>query len=277
MTNKSIDVLLKKAFLELRQINIPTAQLDAEILMAYTLGCNRPWIHAHGEKELDSTKIKKFEDLVKRRAMREPLAYILGKKEFYGRDFIVSPDVLIPRPETEDLVELVLEIGTKSEKGKVLDVGCGSGAIGITLKLEQPEWNVTLSDISEPALKIARKNAQILKSDVSFIKSDLLSYFHTLEHSHFDLVVANLPYVDHSWQRSPETDFEPPKALFADNDGTDLIQKLIEQSPSVLTDNGYILLEADPEQHESIIASAQKQHLELVNINGYAICLQKTI
>ena len=272
----------------LRDKQISSARLDTEMLLAHVLDVERSWLHAHRDDELDDKTIKKFESLIKRRLKREPIAYIIGKKEFYGRDFMVTPDVLIPRPETEGLVELALEIRFVSEKVsklkqsgakpfKVLDVGCGSGCVGITLKLERPEWNVTLSDISPKALEIASENAVNLGANVTIVQSNLLSsskIYSPKSKNFYDLIAANLPYVDKSWPTSPETKHEPAKALYAENGGLELIFELIQQSPQTLKPDGYLLLEADPEQHATIVNHAQKFGFYLVHTNGYALALK---
>jgi release factor glutamine methyltransferase len=171
--------------------------------------------------------------------------------------------VLVPRPETEQLVEAVLNY--KNSLGTVLDVGCGSGCIGITLKLEAPEAGVTLSDVSPAALKVAHQNSKTLGADVQFIKSDLLNSVH----GKFDTIVANLPYVAHSWQVSPATQYEPKLALYADDDGTALIKKLILQAPDCLNLDGILALEMDTRQVESITDFAVK--------SGHFTVLQKAL
>lgn len=274
----------------LAQAGIQSARLDAEVLLSYCLGVERSWLHAHGDEELENARVRKFESLVKRRLEREPVAYIVGKKEFYGREFIVTPDVLVPRPETEDLVELVLELKLDSDKvrklvssneseesTKILDIGCGSGCIGITLKFERPELDVTLVDISPSALKVAEKNAKNLKANVNIIQSNLLSSFkipNPKSKIFYDLIAANLPYVDKYWRTSPETNHEPAEALYAENGGLELIYKLIKQSPSALKSNGYLLLEADPAQHADIISYASRYGFQHQIISGYALALK---
>ncbi len=285
MTTQSLHTyknFLDKTTQYLRNADIHSARLDAEILLAHVLGVERTWLVAHGDEELESEQAKAFELLVKRRLAREPVAYLVGHKEFYGRDFIVTPDVLIPRPETEDLVDLTLESLHALQKNgvslRIIDVGTGSGCVGITLKLEQPELSVTLSDISPAALDIARQNAEKHNAKVEFVHSDLLSSYAKIQNPkskiYFDLITANLPYVDYAWQRSPETDHEPALALFAAHGGLELINKLIEQSTKVLTPNGYLLLEADPEQHASIIGFAENLGFSHAITQDYAVALR---
>lgn len=282
--------------------HIPSPRLDAELLLAYTLAVDRSWLHAHGSDEISDGQLQKFQKCVERRLKREPVAYITGTKEFYGRDFIVTPDVLIPRPETEDLVELTTSFldtsATSQQRGakgkqlapseaerkesgeqstiKMLDIGCGSGCVGITLKLERPEYKVTLSDISSSALKVARRNATKLGADVTLVESNLLSSF-PLPASSFSAIVANLPYVNATWETSPETAHEPALALYADQNGLALIFKLIEESSVALRNFGYLLLEADPEQHQEIIEFASKNGFVHKETRGYALGFMKQL
>jgi release factor glutamine methyltransferase len=270
---------------ELVKANIPTARLDAELLLCHMLGVDRAWLIAHGEDSLTMSALsqkggvrrgglKEYgEKLLLRRLKREPLAYLFGHKEFYGRDFIVSKDVLIPRPETESLIELAKK---HALTGNLLDVGTGSGAIGLTLSLELDAVALTLSDISPEALEVAKKNAKKLRvKTVEFIESDLMEHWSDANQV-FDVIVANLPYVDMSWKRSPETRHEPSLALFADDGGLEFIKPLIAQAPALLTTGGTLLLEADPEQHPAIIGEASRCGFELSEQQDYGLLFRKT-
>lgn len=223
-----------------------------------------------------------------------PRAYKLGAQDFFGRDFIVSSDVLIPRPETEAAVELVLKLAGKPffpgvnkarsklpQKPRILDVGTGSGIIALTLKMELPEAEIWASDISEKALKIARKNAEKfgIEKKVKFIKSNLLEFLLSAEQTSaknvekFDVVVANLPYVDRDWgwlkdRESAALKFEPEEALYANNGGLELIYKLIEQ---VHGRAKWLVLEADPIQHEKITSRAEARGCKLEEVRGYQL------
>ena len=258
--------------------SVPTPQLDADILLAHLLGVDRAWLIAHGDEELESLKVRKFESVVRRRLDREPVAYIVGHKEFYGREFIVTPDVLIPRPETETMIDILKQIYREGRRKKavgsrLVDVGCGSGCIGITAKLEMPEFDVTLCDISEPALAIARRNAKRLRANVDIVLSDLLSKVE-IRNSKFDYILANLPYVDHAWQTSPELRHEPEIALYAQDQGLALIKTLIPQASSLLVPHGYLLLEADPCQHEEITTYGERYGLAVVEVRDYVVAMQ---
>ncbi len=272
----SVSGLLRKTEQVFSEADVPSPRLDAEVLLAYFLGADRSWLVAHGQDELGNEQVIGFENLVERRIKREPVAYITEKKEFYGREFMVTSDVLIPRPESEALIELLigLEGGWKKEEGRLIDVGCGSGCLGITAKLELPELDVTLCDINASALEVTNHNAETLNANVHLEKSDLLSKFE-IRNSKFDIILANLPYVDKTWKRSPETDHEPAVALFADDNGLELIKKLIEQSKTVLDPSGYMVLEADPEQHSDITVFAKTNGFSVIEIRDYAISLKR--
>lgn len=262
---------LVRAAGELAAANIPTSRLDAEILLAHVLETGRSWLHAHGDEVLDHKVEKRATKLLNQRIQRIPIAYLTGHKEFYGRDFIVTPDVLIPRPETETLIELAKELHLG---GQLLDVGTGSGCIGLTLALENG-CAPTLSDVSPAALAVTRQNAETLKINATLIESNLLNHWLTREVPPFDIITANLPYVDRAWERSKETDHEPVLALFADDHGLALIFQLITQTPRVLRSGGFLLLEADPEQHPAIIDYAQQNGLVPETVRDYIIALRK--
>ena len=203
---------------------------------------------------------------------------------YYGRDFLISPDVLIPRPETELMIDAVLNLvgksylpGVKPSEAKlpqdlaIVDVGTGSGCIAITLKLELPDAKVVATDVSEKALKIAEKNADSLGAKIEFLQSDLLEKVDTKP----DLIVANLPYVDENWEWVDKEALskEPALALYADNGGLKLIYKLIDQ----VVERGikHLILEADPCQHERIINYANKKGLTLRETRGFILYLSE--
>lgn len=264
---------------------IPTPQLDAEVLLAHTLRVSRSWLHAHSNDELTQEQVRVFEKLIERRLNREPVSYITGTKEFYGREFIVTPDVLIPRPETEDLVELSIETAYNIPHTSyhpyglnAVDVGTGSGAVGLTVLAQSPRINdMYLLDISPKALAVAKQNNRTLfhLKRIQYYESDLLSKLIYPEMVPFDIVIANLPYVDKTWETSPETAHEPALALYADQNGLALIFQLIEQSTVALRQFGYLLLEADPEQHQAIISFALNHGFAHKTTRGYAMSFMK--
>lgn len=262
---------LEDATQQLTHAGIRSARLDAEIILAHTLLKSRTFLHAHPEFSLDPHRRDIADARLQLRLDRTPIAYIVGHKEFYGRLFKVTPATLIPRPESEDMITLLKEIAPKDQSIHIADIGTGSGILGITAKLELPHAHVTLLDISQHALTIARKNAEKLGADVAISRSNLLDSYV----SQTDIILANLPYVDPSWQRSPETDHEPEVALFAEDNGLKLIKKLILQSPSRLAAAGYLLLEADPRQHQEIITTGKQHGFSHRKTQNFIVCLQK--
>lgn len=212
---------------------------------------------------------------------KRPKAYMRGVCDFYGREFLVSPEVLIPRPETEAAVDLVLKLAGKSylagvsvpptvlsERPRILDVGTGSGCIAVTVKKELPEAEVWACDVSKGALEAAQENARRLGAEVKFLESDLMSGVS----GWFDVVVANLPYVDESWEwvDKEALGYEPRLALYAGDGGLELIFKLLRQ---VGGRANYLILEADPCQHERIEKEIKKYNYKIEKINGYQILL----
>ena len=236
-------------------------RLDAELILAHFLNdVDRSYLVSHSDEELQDTSA--IDSYVARRAEGEPLAYILGYREFYGRRFFVTPDVLIPRPETETIIDIIKDL--KPEK--ILDVGTGSGCIAITCTLET-DTQADAVDISDDALRIAQKNAAHHGAKINFHKSDLLSYFQPEPNT---LIIANLPYVDANWDwlDHQSLDHEPSLALYAEQQGLELIYKLIDQYP----DNAAgLILEADPCQHEAIIEYAKKRSLELKKQDNFIL------
>ena len=251
---------------------IPSARLDAELILAYTLRKDRTWLHAHGDEQLDERTLERLDARLTMRLERTPIAYITGAKEFYGRNFMVNPSVLIPRPESEDLITLLLEWKRSHPRGtNLVDVGSGSGCLGISAKLELPELTVTLCDIDERALAVAQENSSKLQADVATLHSDLLRSYPLKA----DVIAANLPYVDRLWDVSPETAHEPEVALFADDEGLELIYRLIDQSKDKLNAEGILLLESDLRQHDDITSYTYKSDLTLVKSLGLIQLFQK--
>lgn len=255
----------------LTEAYISTARLDAEIILAHAIGKNRTYLHAHPEQRLTADQLTDADRQLKLRAKRMPIAYIAGYKEFYGRRFVVTRDTLIPRPESEAVIESLKKVLTpispfSTPNPRLVDIGTGSGCIGITVKLEFDYLNVTLTDISAAALKIAAKNAESLSADVTIVQSDILKELP----GKTDIILANLPYVDPVWERSADTHYEPDLALFASDHGTSLIKKLFAQAPRALSTGGFIIIESDPEQHEELAAYAQQYSFERIHKLDYA-------
>lgn len=269
----NISTWLKHATEHLKNAGITSAQLDAELLLANTLRKNRTYLHAHLDEEVDPRRIDIAEARLSLRLDRVPLAYILDKKEFYGREFDVSPSVLVPRPESEEMINMLLKLAPQGNQPRTLiDVGTGSGCLGITAALELPDnWHIVLSDISSKALSVAEKNAKKLGAKVFTQKQSLLlGQFEKL-----DCVLANLPYVDKSWKNtSPELRHEPSEALYASEGGLKLIRELIQQAPKHLADEGLLLIEADEEQHQTIIAFGRQNGFLRLESSGLIVALR---
>lgn len=232
-------------------VNVGTTRLDALILLEDVTGKNRAWLLAHPETALSSVQLKKLNSLVARRVKREPLAYILGRVEFYGLTLEVNRQVLIPRPETESLINYALDHAPQG--ATVLDVGTGSGAIAIALKHTRPDLAVMASDISAPALEVARRNAAKYRiSDIYFRQSNLMDDIS----GRFDVIVANLPYVPTKRQLEPELTHEPRLALNGGPDGLELYRQLLSQITPYLNARTLVVFEAEPAQHDQLIAAA---------------------
>lgn len=268
----NISTWLRDAAAQLRHSDITSARLDAELILSHTLRRSRTYLHAHGDDQLDSRTLDIAGARIQLRIERVPIAYIIGHKEFYGRRFAVNPSVLIPRPESESIIEWLLEL-TASEISpkRLIDVGTGSGALGITVKLERPHLHVTLSDVDRKALAVASKNADNLGADVTCTVDNLLDH----QGYAVDYILANLPYVSREWSdTSPELKHEPSLALYADEKGLRLIYRLLPQIARWLTPDGTALLEADPTQHAAITAAAEQHGLVSIGSRDYCLGLQ---
>jgi release factor glutamine methyltransferase len=252
----------------LQHAGIESARLDALVLLCDELSQGKAWIIAHDELDLTAAQQRSLDAKLARRQKRVPLAYIRSTQEFYGHSFVVTPDVLIPRPETESLIELLGSLHLAKDS-TITDIGTGSGAIAITVKLKHPSYHVIATDVGAEALRIATNNAHQLHAQVNFRQGNLLEPMDRP----IDCIIANLPYVDSTWERSPETDYEPSLALFANDHGLQLICQLLTQAPQHLNTPGYIILEADPKQHPTIIELAAAHGFDHLSTNGYGILL----
>lgn len=215
---------------------------EARLLLQHVLGCSHADIAAHPERALDAAVLQRYRTLVARRAQGEPVAYLTGRREFFGRDFHVARGVLIPRPETELLVELALTRLSAPGAARILDLGTGSGALAVTLALERPGANVTAVDRAPDALAVARRNATALEAEVHFVLGD---WFSALGDARYELIVANPPYVaagDPHLDRG-DVRFEPHGALVGGADGLTDIRQIIVSSPPHLVPGGWLLLE----------------------------------
>jgi release factor glutamine methyltransferase len=227
-----------------------TAQRDAELLLLHVMRLSRAELLAHPEQELTERESNHYQAAISRRAHHEPVQHIIGKQEFYGRDFIVNRLVLIPRPETEHLVEAVLAIRPVPEG--IVDIGTGSGILAVTLALELENATVTATDVSAAALAVAQRNAQLLGAAerIRFEASDL---FASLGEERFDCIVSNPPYVATSEVLEPQVrEFEPATALYAGEDGLTIYRRLIPEATEHLEPGGHLLLEIGHGQRDAL-------------------------
>lgn len=219
------------------------AALDAKLLLQYVLNINHAWLISHAEDEVSAADDQRFQALLKRRINGEPIAYILGQREFYGLIFKTTPDTLIPRPDTETLVEAALAKLPKSQVCDILDLGTGTGAIALAIAHNRQQANVTAVDASEGALQVAKENAQNLAlQNVAFALSN---WFDALQKESFDIIVSNPPYIEDQDPHLSQGDlrFEPITALASGTDGLNDIRTIITQAPAHLKPNGWLMLE----------------------------------
>jgi release factor glutamine methyltransferase len=230
--------------------DVPSPRLNAELLLLFVLNRERSYLYAHPERELTPDEQSRFDDVIRERARGCPTQYITGHQEFWGLDLLVSPAVLIPRPETEHVVETVLELVKEYQfdgpgRLRLLDVGTGSGCIALALASELPHAEIHACDISEEALEIARINAArlALGGKVLFRKSDLVSVY---AGENFDFVISNPPYVGEAEADKVQKqvrEFEPKIAVFAGHEGMDIYRRLIPQAQKALRPGGWFIAE----------------------------------
>ncbi|AOP32773.1 protein-(glutamine-N5) methyltransferase, release factor-specific [Leptospira tipperaryensis] len=256
----SILSLLKKSEEFLKKKEISSARLDAEILLADLLNLQRVKLYVNFERLLNEVEKDAYRERIVERSKNRPTAYITGQKAFYNSVFYVNENVLIPRPETEELVEkILLDFKEDPKEINVLDLCTGSGCIGISLKLSRKDWNVSLSDISKEALSIAEKNTiQILgeKDSIQFLESDLFSLIP--EESKFDLIATNPPYIpssDKETMMKDVVDYEPHLALFLDNP-KEFLTNLIAKAHSYLNAHGKFYMETLPSLANVLVAES---------------------
>jgi release factor glutamine methyltransferase len=281
----NIRAALKEGMAQLRAAQIPSHTLATELLLMRALERDRAWIYSHPEESLDPAASQKFLALIARRAAGEPVQYLTGKQEFWGLEFEVTPAVLIPRPETEHVMEVALarlgerglkihmDTGAPREKLRVADVGTGSGCLAVALAWELPHAEVFATDISAPALEVARRNAARhgLAERIHFLQCDLLTGLESNEaksvgarhavpassqrESQFDLIVSNPPYIASnaaSQLQREIRDHEPHAALFGGPTGVEIYQRLIDQARGLLRDRGILVLELGHDSAEYV-------------------------
>ncbi len=259
--------VLQQAVQPLAAAGCDTPRLDAEVLLAHLLGQDRAWLYAHPEYTLSRSQLSAYQSLVARRAQREPIGYLTGHKEFYGLDLIVSPDVLIPRPETEHLVDrAVYWLTTSAAPGVIADVGTGSGAIAVALAVHIPQAHIIAIDTSSAALTVARRNTvrHGVANRVHCVQGDLL----TPLTGPLRLVVANPPYLRQAELTAapPEVArWEPRAALDGGPDGLATIRRLLEQASERLSPDGALLMELGAQQGDDVLRLA-RHHLPTATV-----------
>ena len=260
----------------LSKAGIASARLDSELILTHVLQRSREWLLAHDTDTLTQSQQRQARQLLLRRTQHQPIAYLTGRRDFYGHSFLVNEQVLVPRPESEVILAILDELTQDDHLRTVLDVGTGSGCLAISIKLAHPDLVVSACDISESALSIARRNAaRLLPSgrQIKFYQSDLLSNLPV--DSRFDLIVANLPYLPPGQDDlSPELAFEPAIALYADDDGLSLIKQLIITAPARLTPGGYLLLEMNTDQIEAVASYATDYRYKVVKQEPFHLLMR---
>lgn len=267
---KSIHDWLQIASTKLVEVGVASARLDCLVLLSDELGRDKAWVLTHDDTPLKATQLTALEQNLARRLQHEPLAYIRGYSEFYGHKFAVSPDVLVPRPESESLIEL-LKLQTKDRRPKtIIDVGTGSGCLAISAKLELPSVNVIALDISKKALNIAAKNATSLNAEINFIQSNLLDALYDVDYRQPTVLIANLPYVPENYPINQAAKHEPTLALFSGDDGLDHYRQLFAQTTVLSSQPAAIITESLLTQHKDILEMAKKYGYQLQNSLGLA-------
>jgi release factor glutamine methyltransferase len=236
--------------IQLQQAGIKTPTRDAELLLLHLTGLSRTDLLTQPERQLSPAEVKEYHELIGRRAQSEPVQYITGEREFYGLRFVVTPDVLIPRPETEHLVEEALERIPSNASFHIADVGTGSGAIAVAIAVARPSARITAIDFSSAALQIARQNASAHKvtERIEFVEANLLEGIATAS---CDMVVSNPPYIAIGERETLDVEvreFEPVTALFAGPTGMEIYDRLIPQAAIIVRQRGWLLLEIGVEQ-----------------------------
>jgi release factor glutamine methyltransferase len=284
----SVCAVLKEGISRLRATRVPSHTLAAELLLMHALGRDRTWLYTHSEDAVDPAAEERYFALVARRAAGEPTQYLTGKQEFWGLEFEVTPAVLIPRPETEHVVEVALErlgargikirldTGEPSAPLRIADVGTGSGCLAVALAHELPHAEIVATDISAPALEVARRNAARhgVLSRIHFLETNVLEgLLH--EAGRFDLIVSNPPYVARNEANTLEREVrehEPHTALFGGPTGVEIYDRLIEQAGMLLRSGGILVLELgyNSAEHVGAILAAQSRWADIRITNDLA-------
>jgi release factor glutamine methyltransferase len=277
LLNDMLDLWTQK----LLTAGISTSRLDCLVLIEDATAKDRSWLLAHPEYLFPKKTVIKLQEQIERRTKHEPLAYIRGKAEFYGRKFIVNNAVLQPRPETEAMIEHMKEIvfslrSTVDSLGLgIIDVGTGSGCLAVTAKLEFPDARVIATDISPTCLKFAKKNALSLGTNIKFYQGDLLQPIPpTAYHLLPTVLLANLPYVPIDYQINQSATFEPQQALFGGTDGLDYYRQMFDQINKLDIEPLFILTESIPFQHQQLEHIANSASYKLHKTVDFIQCFQ---
>lgn len=256
----------------LTDAGIITARLDALVLIGDVIGKDRAHLLAHPEIELTHEQQIQLQKLLDGRATHEPLAYIRGKTEFYGREFVVNNDVLEPRPESEDIIELLKQQSADT----IIDVGTGSGALAITAKLELPQAQVLALDIDQNCLTVTRQNARKHGVDIKFLQGNLLEpvFDHPMQHP--VAILANLPYVPDDYAINTAATHEPKLALFGGQDGLNLYRTMFQQLNEYFPTGTLVFTESLPNQHTELMNIALTQNYTQVDHRGFIQVFSKT-
>lgn len=252
----TIENCLKTARQQLIEASLTESpQLDAELLLSHVLQVSRTYLFTWPEKPLNTEQSVQFQRLISQRIEGQPIAYLVGEREFWGLKLQVTTDTLIPRPDTETLVDAVLALYAKNKTHQawsILDLGTGTGAIALALKSEVPDFQITAVDFSENALAVARQNAKNHQLKITFLQSDWLSALD--QEARFDCIVSNPPYIEESDPHLDQGDvrFEPTTALTSGSDGLDDIRKITHQAWSHLNPNGWLLIEHGYNQADAV-------------------------
>ena len=255
--------LVEKITKQLAEAGIGSARLDALMLIEHVSGKDRAWLLANPEYIPSPSATKKLTSLVNERSKRIPLAYILGEREFYGLTFMTNADVLVPRPETETLVEYVIEHAPRNST--LLEIGTGSGCISIAASINRTDVTLLATDVSESALKVAKLNNQSLGGNVTFMQANL---FNGVD-SCFDLVLANLPYVPVNARRQSEIEHEPDVALYGGDDGLDFYRIFMTELKNHLNKDGSSVIEFSPTQFQEMRTISHDHSFSIEPISEY--------
>ncbi len=258
---------LQKGTAYLEKHGVEEARLNMQHLIAHTLKCDRMQLYVDFDRPMDEAALVTLRDLTKRRGEGEPLQHLLGNVEFCDLVFKTDDRALIPRPETEELADKLLKVTTWPDSPRILDMGCGSGVLGLTLAGKIKDARGLLADISPDALNLARENAEALSIEAEFVESDLFSNIPP-ESGPFDLIVANLPYIPDSeiTDLSREVQRDPETALAGGEIGTEIMDRLIAEAPNYLAEEGRIALEFGINQAEALSKSAEAAGFEKVKV-----------